>query len=105
MQATTLSKPTVEQEVTPPAPQVTALIRLLGDEDPMVYQAVKQKLISLGSDTQMWLKPCQLSGDATLRKHAKEIVQHFDRELADTRFMAYCLQDESQLDQIGRAHV
>ena len=81
-----------------PEPQVTALIKLLGDEDPMVYQAVKQKLISLGSDTQMWLKPCQLSGDATLRKHAKEIVQHFDREIADTRFMAYCLQEESQLD-------
>ena len=98
MQATTLSKPTAKQESTLPEPQVTALIKLLGDEDPMVYQAVKQKLISLGSDTQMWLKPCQLSGDATLRKHAKEIVQHFDREIADTRFMAYCLQEESQLD-------
>jgi regulator of sirC expression with transglutaminase-like and TPR domain len=98
MQATTLSKPTVITELTQPEPQVNALIKLLGDEDPMVYEAVKQKFISLGSDTQIWLKPCQLSSDPTLRKHATDIVQHFDRETADTRFMAYCLQDESQLD-------
>jgi len=98
MQTTTLTKPTEKPTIKLPEPQVTALIKLLGDEDPMVYQAVKQKLISLGSDTQIWLKPCQLSGDATLRKHAKDIVQHFDRETADSRFMAYCLQDESQLD-------
>ena len=98
MQTTTLTKPTEKPTIKLPEPQVTALIKLLGDEDPMVHQAVKQKLISLGSDTQIWLKPCQLSGDATLRKHAKDIVQHFDRETADSRFMAYCLQDESQLD-------
>jgi regulator of sirC expression with transglutaminase-like and TPR domain len=98
MQTTMLTKPTEKPTIKLPEPQVTALIKLLGDEDPMVYQAVKQKLISLGSDTQIWLKPCQLSGDATLRKHAKDIVQHFDRETADSRFMAYCLQDESQLD-------
>lgn len=81
-----------------PAPQRDALIRLLGDEDPTVYQAVKEKIISLGSDTQVWLKPFQLSGDPHLRRHAQEIVRHFDRELADTRFMAYCLQDEGLLD-------
>jgi regulator of sirC expression with transglutaminase-like and TPR domain len=98
MQSTTLAQPTEKQTTKLPEPQVTALIKLLGDEDPMVYQAVKQKLISLGSDTQIWLKPYQLSGDATLRKHAKDIVQHFDRETADSRFMAYCLQDESMLD-------
>ena len=98
MQSTTLAKSTTKDAIKSPEPQVAALINLLGDEDPAVYHAVKQKLISLGSDTQMWLKPCQLSGDATLRRHATEIVKHFDRETADTRFMAYCLQDESLLD-------
>ena len=98
MQSTTLAKPADKQAEKLSEPQVNALINLLGDEDPMVYQAVKQKFISLGSDTQIWLKPYQLSGDPTLRKHAKDIVQHFDRETADARFMAYCLQEESQLD-------
>jgi regulator of sirC expression with transglutaminase-like and TPR domain len=81
-----------------PETQRSALIKLLGDEDPNVYQVVKEKIISLGHDTQVWLKPCQLSSDPMLRKHAQEIVRHFDREIADTRFMAYCLQDEDKLD-------
>lgn len=81
-----------------PEQQRSALIKLLGDEDPAVYQAVRDKIISLGSDTQIWLKPCQISGDPTLRRHAQEIVRHFDREVADTRFMAYCLQNEDKLE-------
>jgi regulator of sirC expression with transglutaminase-like and TPR domain len=81
-----------------PEAQQVALIKLLGDEDPTVYQAVKEKIISLGSDTQIWLKPCQLSGDPMLRRHAQDIVRHFNRQLADTRFMAYCLQEEDQID-------
>src|SRR6478736_4508193 len=99
MHSTTLtdkfSKPTT---VELPEQQRSALIKLLGDEDPSIYQAVKEKIISLGSDTQIWLKPCQLSGDPMVRRHAQEIVRHFDREQADTRFMAYCLQDEAQID-------
>jgi regulator of sirC expression with transglutaminase-like and TPR domain len=98
MHATTIAKQATNSETKPLEPQVDALIKLLGDEDPMVYQAVRQKLISLGRDTQMWLKPHSLSSDATVRRHARDIIQHFDREIADTRFMAYCLQDESLLD-------
>lgn len=98
MQATTLAKPTEISGSTLPETQRNALIKLLADEDPTIYQAVKEKIISLGSDTQIWLKPCQISGDATLRRHAQDIVRHFDREIADTRFMAYCLQEEAQLD-------
>lgn len=98
MHATTLT----QNQETPArnlAPQQRdALIKLLGDEDPTIYQAVKEKIISLGSDTQIWLRPCQISGDATLRRHAQDIVRHFDRELADTRFMAYCLQDEERIE-------
>jgi regulator of sirC expression with transglutaminase-like and TPR domain len=81
-----------------PAQQQTALIKLLSDEDPSVYEAVRDKILSLGSDTQIWLRPCQISSDPTLRRHAQEIVRHFDREMADTRFMALCLQDEEKID-------
>jgi len=81
-----------------PERERTALINLLGDEDPLVYQAVRQKILSLGHDTQVWLKPCRLSSDPMLRRHAQDLIHHFDREIADTRFMAYCLQAEAQLD-------
>ncbi len=80
------------------AQQQAALIKLLADEDPAVYEAVRDKIISLGSDTQIWLKPCQHSSDPLLRRHAQDLVRHFDRETADTRFMAYSLQDEDKLD-------
>jgi regulator of sirC expression with transglutaminase-like and TPR domain len=87
-----------QTETVLPESQRVALIKLLADDDPHVYQAVKQKIISLGHDTQSWLKPCQLSGDPVLRRHAQEVVRHFDREIADTRFMTYCLNDESEID-------
>jgi len=80
------------------AQQQAALIKLLSDDDPTVYEAVRGKIISLGSDTQIWLKPCQLSSDPMVRRHAQDIVRHFDRETADTRFMALCLQDEEKID-------
>jgi regulator of sirC expression with transglutaminase-like and TPR domain len=98
MHATTLSQNTEITGSSLPDQQRVALIKLLGDEDPTVYQAVKDKIISLGSDTQIWLKPCQLSGDPLVRRHAQDIVRHFSRELSDARFMAYCLQEEGQID-------
>jgi len=80
------------------AQQQAALIKLLSDDDPIVYEAVREKIISLGSDTQIWLKPHQLSSDPMVRRHAQDIVRHFDRETADTRFMALCLQDEDKIE-------
>lgn len=78
--------------------QQAALIKLLSDEDPAVYEAVREKIISMGSDSQIWLKPCQLSSDPLVRRHAQDILRYFDRETADTRFMALCLQDEENID-------
>lgn len=98
MHTTTIAQSTEITGSSLPEPQRAALIKLLGDEDPTVYQAVKEKIISLGSDTQIWLKPCQLSGDPLVRRHAQDIVRYFTRELADTRFMAYCLQEEDQIE-------
>jgi regulator of sirC expression with transglutaminase-like and TPR domain len=80
------------------AQQQAALIKLLSDEDPAVYEAVREKIISLGTDTQIWLRPCRLSSDPMLRRHAQDLVRHFDRESADTRFMALCLQDEDRIE-------
>lgn len=75
-----------------------SLMRLLGDDDPSIWNAVREKIISLGCDTLVWLKPCRLSPDAVLRRHACSIIRHFERDAADSRFMAYCLQDGSKID-------
>lgn len=96
---TTTYKTTIAEPAAPVVePEHLALIKLLGDDDPLVYHAVREKIISLGSDTRIWLKPCQNSNDATVRRHATEIVRHFDQSVADTRFMSYCLQEPESID-------
>ena len=78
--------------------QAQALLKLLGDDSPMVFEAVRDKIISLGSDTKIWLKPCLKNTDVLLRKRAEELIRHFDRESADARFLAFCLQPSAELD-------
>lgn len=78
--------------------QKEALIKLLGDDSPVVFEAVRDKIISLGSDTKLWLKPCLKESDPMIRKRAEEIIRHFDRESADARFLSFCLQPKDDLD-------
>jgi regulator of sirC expression with transglutaminase-like and TPR domain len=70
--------------------QRAALISLLGDDDPGVYQTVRAKLLSFGEQTVEWLRPHTLSGEPLLRRRAIEIINHFGRKEADDRFMAFC---------------
>jgi len=78
--------------------QRAALIKLLGDEDPVVFQAVRQKLLACGPATEAWLRPHTLSGDPLLRRRALDIVNHFARRAADDRFLAFCLHHGEDLD-------
>ena len=70
--------------------QRAALISLLGDDDPGVYQTVRAKLLSFGEQAVEWLRPHTLSGEPLLRRRAIEIINHFGRKEADDRFMAFC---------------
>jgi len=81
---------TVESNKAPDS-QKAALINLLADEDALVYQAVRGKLLSLGVGTREWLYPHALSNNPLLRRRAQEIIRHFDRQTADDRFLAFCL--------------
>jgi len=78
--------------------QKAALISLLADEDASVYQAVREKLLSLGAVTRDWLHPHTLSSDPLLRRRAQEIIRHFDRQSADDRFLMFCLKQGEEFD-------
>lgn len=81
--------------------QKTALLNLLADEDPAVYRAVRAKILSFGVQAAQWLQPQTLSSDPVLRRRAQEIILHFGRQEADTRFLGFCLKhgDEFDLEQ------
>src|SRR5215831_5926356 len=78
--------------------QRKALINLLGDDDPAIYRTVREKIMSLGEEAGEWLRPHRLSSDPLLRRRAREIVQHFDRQEADTWFLAFCLKHGEEFD-------
>src|SRR5437899_2702098 len=68
-----------------------ALLNLLADDDPAVFQPVREKILSWGPPAAEWLRPHLLSGDPALRRQAQRIVLHFDRQAADIRFLEFCL--------------
>jgi regulator of sirC expression with transglutaminase-like and TPR domain len=78
--------------------QRAALLNLLADEDPAIYQTVREKILSYGPSAALWLRPHLLSREPALRRRAQEIVRHLDRQAADDRFLAFCLKQGEELD-------
>src|SRR5438309_11947940 len=78
--------------------QKAALISLLGDENPVVYQAVRDKILSCGDTVVEWLRPHTLSSEPALRRRAQEIIHHLARHAADDRFLAFCLTEGNDLN-------
>ncbi|MDW8308650.1 MAG: transglutaminase-like domain-containing protein [Verrucomicrobiales bacterium] len=75
-----------------------ALITLLGDEDPAVYEAVRSKLLSLGAAAQEWLRPHMFSRNRLVARRVSEIVQAIGREEAHQRFRRFCLTHADHFD-------
>jgi regulator of sirC expression with transglutaminase-like and TPR domain len=69
----------------------TALLNLLGDDDPAVYPVIRDRILSYGAPAAHWLRPHVLSNDPVLRRHARDILLHLDRQETDTNFLAFCL--------------
>lgn len=78
--------------------QWKALVNLLADDDPSIYHTVRDKILSFGEDAGERLRPYRLSNDPVLRRRAREVVQHFDRQEADTWFLAFCLKHGEEFD-------
>jgi regulator of sirC expression with transglutaminase-like and TPR domain len=83
--------------------QRAALVNLLADEDPGIYQQVKEKILACGPYATEWLRPHTLSSDPTLRRRAQEIIVHFKRQVADNQCLAFCLKngEDFDLEQAG----
>jgi regulator of sirC expression with transglutaminase-like and TPR domain len=80
------------------AGQKAALVRLLSDEDPAIYQLVRERILSCGQESTEWLRPHALSSEPVLRRRTQEIIQHLARLAADDRFLAFCLKEGNDLD-------
>jgi regulator of sirC expression with transglutaminase-like and TPR domain len=79
-----------------PESQKLALLKLLSDEDPSVYQAVRARILSAGDHA--WLRPHCLSPDPLIRRRVQEIVDHLARQGSDDRFLAFCLTQGEEFD-------
>lgn len=71
--------------------QRVALISLLSDEDPGVYDTVRSKLLSFGTEVIDWLRPCTISNDPLLRRRAQRIIMNLERKTADEQFLTFCV--------------
>ncbi|MDB6058169.1 MAG: uncharacterized protein JWO95_2013 [Verrucomicrobiales bacterium] len=78
--------------------QRRALISLLADDDSSVYQTVRQKLLSYGSEVVDWVKPETLSDNPVLRRRALEIQDYFGKQDADEKFLRFCHSQGEEFD-------
>jgi regulator of sirC expression with transglutaminase-like and TPR domain len=74
-----------------------ALLLLLGDEDPTVYQTVRQRILA-DPTALAWVQPTTRSNDPVQRRRALEIVRFITMRRADDRFLAFCLNSGEDLD-------
>lgn len=87
-----MSVPSATSSTAPLSPgQRSALLTLLGDEDPAVYQTIRARILSEAADVESWLRPHALSADPVLRRRVQEILQHRARQAMDNDFLAFCL--------------
>jgi regulator of sirC expression with transglutaminase-like and TPR domain len=92
------STTTVLSTRKPSASQWAALLNLLGDDDPAVYQTVRKEILSLGPEAAGELRSQLLSADPVLRRRVREIIRHFEQQDADTRFLGFCLKHGEEFD-------
>src|SRR5438477_10385618 len=94
-----MSSPLTAKSTVPlSASQKAALVTLLADDDSAIYQTVRERILSYGTEANDWLRPHALSSDPVLRRRVQEILQYLARQAADNRFLAFCLNHGEDLD-------
>ena len=78
--------------------QRTALISLLADDDPAVYQLIKSKLLTFGPTALEWLRPYALSSEPKLRRRVLAFIADETRRANHERFVEYCRRKGEDLD-------
>ncbi len=75
-----------------------ALVRLLSDPDPEVFEAIRQTLLNCGTEARPWLESGLGSRDRLVRKHSWRILTELDRSEADREFLSFCNRGGEQLN-------
>jgi len=78
--------------------QKRALLTLLADDDPGVYESIHQTILDQGPAAADWLQDYKLDDNPLLRKRATAIVDHFERISADNEFLTFCLNKSEKID-------
>jgi regulator of sirC expression with transglutaminase-like and TPR domain len=81
--------PTASFESLPESKRA-ALITLLTDDDPAIYQTVRSRLLAYGPSVCHWLRPLTLSSDPCLRRRTTELVRYHACQAAHQRFQEFC---------------
>jgi len=87
-----------ERVIEPSEAEKKALITLLGDEDPQVYETIRAKILTYGLPATRWLRKATLASDPVQRRRANEIIRSLSRDAADNEFLAFCLNQSEELD-------
>src|SRR2546429_8920236 len=86
------------QPDTLPESQRTALISLLVDEEPAIYEIVRRNILSYGQQACRWLRPHLLSSDPVMRRRSLGIVHYLAPQNCGGGFLAICLNKGGELD-------
>jgi regulator of sirC expression with transglutaminase-like and TPR domain len=78
--------------------QKTALITLLGDEDPAIYKQVRELILSFGVSASEWLTKYAGTEDLVLRRRINEIIYKLHQEKSDEEFLSFCLRCGDQFN-------
>ncbi|MBL6766464.1 MAG: transglutaminase family protein [Verrucomicrobiae bacterium] len=78
--------------------QKQALLTLLADDDPKVYESIRDTIIDQGPAAGEWMRQHRLEDDRRLRRRVTEIVSHFDRLATETEFLKFCLNKSDKIN-------
>lgn len=66
-----------------------ALLTLLADDDPVVSEGIRERLMSGGAAAQEWLEGHRLHADPVARRRVLEILERFEAVGADAEFLSF----------------
>ena len=70
--------------------QRTALLQLLGDDDPETLALIRQQLLKGGAEALPELRALLASADEGAAAHVQEVVHEIERQQADVIFGQFC---------------
>ncbi len=76
----------------------SALLTLLGDEDPEIYEATRREIFSHGREALVWMEGESERARGLTRRRCRQIVKGFNQQLADNEFTAFCLRSGDRLN-------